>query len=434
MSAIEEIRAREVLDSRGNPTVRVDVLLDTGASGSALVPSGASTGSREAREVRDGDHARYRGRGVRRAVAAVNGEISTAVQDFDARDQETLDRRLIALDGTPDKGRLGANAILGVSLATAKAAAEARCVPLYDHLHDLYGGQARMRLPVPMMNIVNGGAHADNNVDIQEFMVMPVRPGSFSDALRCGVEVYHALKDTLKSRGLATAVGDEGGFAPDLDSNAAALAAISDAVESAGYELGRDVLLALDCAATEFHEGGIYRLTGEGRCLDTDGFADYLGGLVDDFPIVSIEDPLDEDDWSGWRSLTARFGDHTQLVGDDLFVTDPATLGRGIRDGVANAILVKPNQIGTLTETLSAIRIAAAAGYGTVISHRSGETEDTTIADLAVATGAGQIKTGACSRSERVAKYNRLLLIEEMLGDAAEYRGRAELPSEGARE
>ena len=417
-----------MLDSRGNPTVRVDVRLDTGASGSALVPSGASTGSREAREVRDGDPARYGGRGVRRAVAAVNGEISTAVRNFDAGDQETLDRRLIELDGMPDKSRLGANAILGVSLATAKAAAEARCVPLYDHLRDLYGGDGKMRLPVPMMNIVNGGAHADNNVDIQEFMVMPMRPGSFSEALRCGVEVFHALKETLKSRGLATAVGDEGGFAPNLDSNAAALAAISDAVESAGYELGRDVLLALDCAATEFHDAGTYRLTGEGRCLDTDEFADYLGGLLDSFPIISIEDPLDEDDWSGWRSLTARFGSRAQLVGDDLFVTHPATLARGIRDGVANAILVKPNQIGTLTETFSAIRTAAAAGYGTVISHRSGETEDTTIADLAVATGAGQIKTGACSRSERVAKYNRLLLIEAMLGDDAEYRGRAELP------
>ena len=428
MSAIEAARAHEVLDSRGNPTVRVDVLLDTGASGSALVPSGASTGSREAREVRDGDPARYRGRGVLLAVAAVNGEISTAVRGFDARDQETLDRRLIALDGTPDKSRLGANAILGVSLATAKAASAARCVPLYDHLHDLYGSDARMRLPVPMMNIVNGGAHADNNVDIQEFMVMPVGPGSFGEALRCGVEVFHALKETLHAWGLATAVGDEGGFAPDLDSNAAALAAISDAVESAGYELGRDVLLALDCAATEFHEAGSYRLAGEGRCLDTDAFVDYLGGLLDDFPIISIEDPLDEDDWSGWRSLTARLGDRAQLVGDDLFATDPAMLGRGIRDGVANAILVKPNQIGTLTETLSAIRTAAAAGYGTVISHRSGETEDTTIADLAVATGAGQIKTGACSRSERVAKYNRLLRIEELLGADAEYRGRAELP------
>ena len=427
MSAIEEIRAHEVLDSRGNPTVRVDVLLDTGDSGSALVPSGASTGSREAREVRDGDPARYRGRGVRRAVAAVNGEISTAVRDFDARDQETVDRTLIDLDGTPDKSRLGANAILGVSLAAAKAAAEARCVPLYYHLHDLYGG-GEMRLPVPMMNIVNGGAHADNNVDIQEFMVMPVKPGSFGEALRCGVEVFHALRDTLKSRGLATAVGDEGGFAPDLDSNAAALAVIAEAVDSTGYELGRDVLLALDCAATEFHGAGSYRLAGEGRCLDTGEFADYLGGLIEDFPIVSIEDPLDEDDWSGWRSLTARFGDRIQLVGDDLFVTDPATLRRGIRDGVANAILVKPNQIGTLTETLAAIRAAAAAGYGTVISHRSGETEDTTIADLAVATGAGQIKTGACSRSERVAKYNRLLRIEEMLGDDAQYRGRAELP------
>ena len=434
MSAIEEIRAHEVLDSRGNPTIRVDVLLDTGDSGSALVPSGASTGSREAREVRDGDPARYRGRGVRRAVATVNTEVSAAVRDFDARDQETLDHSLIALDGTPDKSRLGANAILGVSLATAKAAAQARGVPLFHHLRDLYGGDGKMRLPVPMMNIVNGGAHADNNVDIQEFMVMPVRAGVFGEALRCGVEVFHALKETLKSRGLATAVGDEGGFAPDLDSNAAALAVIADAVESAGYELGRDVLLALDCAATEFHEAGIYRLAGEGRDLDTDGFADYLGGLLDDFPIISIEDPLDEDDWSGWRSLTARFGGRAQLVGDDLFVTDPATLGRGIREGVANAILVKPNQIGTLTETLSAIRTAAAAGYGTVISHRSGETEDTTIADLAVATGAGQIKTGACSRSERVAKYNRLLRIEEMLGDEAEYRGRAELPGGGTRE
>ncbi|MDE0660253.1 MAG: phosphopyruvate hydratase [Gammaproteobacteria bacterium] len=427
MSEIVEVRAHEVLDSRGNPTVWVDVVLDTGASGSALVPSGASTGSREAREVRDGDPGRYRGRGVRRAVLAVNEEIATAVRGFDARDQETLDRQLIDLDGTPDKSRLGANAILGVSLATAKAAADARCLPLYDHLHDLYGG-GEMRLPVPMMNIVNGGAHADNNVDIQEFMVMPVRPGSFGDALRCGVEIFHALKETLNSRGLATAVGDEGGFAPDLDSNAAALAVIADAVESAGYELGRDVLLALDCAATEFHEAGSYRLSGEGRCLDAEEFADYLGGLLDDFPIISIEDPLDEDDWSGWRSLTARFGDRIQLVGDDLFVTDPAMLRRGIRDGVANAILVKPNQIGTLTETLSAVRAAAAAGYGTVISHRSGETEDTTIADLAVATGAGQIKTGACSRSERVAKYNRLLRIEEMLGDDAKYRGRAELP------
>ena len=430
MSAIEEIRAHEVLDSRGNPTIRVDVLLDTGATGSALVPSGASTGSREAREVRDGDPARYRGRGVQGAVATVNSEISTVVRNFDARDQETLDRRLIALDGTPDKSRLGANAILGVSLATAKAAAQARCVPLYDHLRHLYGGDGQMRLPVPMMNIVNGGAHADNNVDIQEFMVMPVTPGSFGEALRCGVEVFHALKETLQSRGLATAVGDEGGFAPDLDSNAAALAAISDAVASAGYALGRDVLLALDCAATEFHEAGTYRLAGEGRCFDSGEFADYLSGLLDEFPIISIEDPLDENDWSGWRALTARLGDRTQLVGDDLF----ATLGRGIRDRVANAILVKPNQIGTLTETLSAIRLAAEAGYGTVISHRSGETEDTTIADLAVATGAGQIKTGACSRTDRVAKYNRLLYIEQMLGDDAEYRGRAELPGGGTRE
>ena len=428
MSAIEEIRAHEVLDSRGHPTVQVDLVLDTGAWGSALVPSGASTGSREAQEARDGDLGRYRGRGVLGAVRAVNGEIGAAVRGLDADDQESLDHRLIELDGTPSKGRLGANAILGVSLAAARAAADDRGVPLYVRLRDLYGADAEVRLPVPMMNIVNGGAHADNNVDIQEFMVMPVRPGSFAEALRCGVEIFHALKETLNSRGLATAVGDEGGFAPDLDSNAAALEAIAEAVERAGYQLGRDVLLALDCAATEFHEDGSYRLAGENRSLDTGEFADYLGGLLDDFPIISIEDPLDEDDWSGWRSLTARFGNRTQLVGDDLFVTDPATLGRGIRDGVANAILVKPNQIGTLTETLSAIRTAAAAGYRTVISHRSGETEDTTIADLAVATGAGQIKTGACSRSERVAKYNRLLRIEAMLGADAEYRGRAELP------
>ena len=432
MSAIDAVTAREVLDSRGNPTVEVDVVLGTGARGSAMVPSGASTGSREAREVRDADAGRYCGRGVLGAVAAVNGEIAAAVRGLDGADQESLDRRLIELDGTPNKSRLGANAILGVSLATAKAASASRGVPLYVHLRDLHGGGPDVRLPVPMMNIVNGGAHADNNVDIQEFMVMPVRPGSFAEALRCGVEVFHALKETLKARGLATAVGDEGGFAPDLDSNAAALAVISEAVELAGYELGRDVLMALDCAATEFYEAGTYRLSGEGRCLDADGFTDYLGGLLDDYPIISVEDPLDEDDWSGWRSLTARFGDRIQLVGDDLFVTDPATLGRGIRDGVANAILVKPNQIGTLSETMSAIRTAAAAGYGTVISHRSGETEDTTIADLAVATGAGQIKTGACSRSERVAKYNRLLRIEELLGADAQYRGRAELPAGGA--
>lgn len=429
---IESVQAREVLDSRGNPTVEVDVVLDTGAAGSALVPSGASIGSREAREVRDGDAGRYRGRGVRGAVAAVNGEIAAAVRGLDAGNQEVVDRRLIELDGTPDKGRLGANAILGVSLANAHAAAAARGAPLFVHFRDLYGGDGGMRLPVPMMNILNGGVHADNNIDIQEFMVMPVRSGSFADALRCGVEVFHALKETLESRGLATAVGDEGGFAPDLAANAAALAAISEAVERAGYELGSDVLLALDCAASEFHEAGSYWLNGEGRRLAADEFVDYLGGLLADFPIVSLEDPLDESDWPGWRSLTRRFGARTQLVGDDLFVTDPGTLARGIRDGVANAILVKPNQIGTLSETLSTIRIAAAAGYGTVISHRSGETEDTTIADLAVATGAGQIKTGACSRSERVAKYNRLLRIEELLGADAEYRGRAELPGADA--
>ena len=428
MSVVHRLEAREALDSRGNPTVEVDVVLDTGEVGSALAPSGASTGSREALELRDGDPARYRGKGVHKAVAGVRDEIAPAVLGIDPGDQQALDRRMVDLDGTEDKGRLGANAILAVSLASAKAAAAARGRPLFRHLADLYGGDPRMRLPVPMMNIVNGGAHADNNVDIQEFMVMPVRPGSFAEALRCGVEVFHALKETLAARGLATAVGDEGGFAPDLDSNAAALEAISEAVDAAGYCMGRDVLLALDCAATEFHESGTYRLAGEGRALATDEFLDYLGGLLDDFPIISIEDALEENDWAGWKTLTARFGDRAQLVGDDLFVTNTETLAQGIHDGVANAILVKPNQIGTLTETLAAIRMAATAGYRTVISHRSGETEDTTIADLAVATGAGQIKTGACSRSERVAKYNRLLRIEEMLGDAAEYRGRAELP------
>ena len=430
MSVIQDIAAREVLDSRGNPTVEVDIALDTGEVGTAMVPSGASTGSGEAVERRDGDPARYRGKGVLAAVRAVRAEIAPALRGFDPVDQETLDRALIGLDGMPDKGRLGANAILAVSMAGASAAALARRLPLFRHLADLYGGRgsgAEVRLPVPMMNIVNGGAHADNNIDIQEFMVMPVRPGSFAEALRCGVEIFQALKIALAERGLSTAVGDEGGFAPDLSSNAAALAAIRDAVVSAGYEPGRDVLLALDCAATEFHHDGEYRLAGEGRSLTAEDFQGYLAGLADEFPIASIEDALDENDWSGWKALTERLGDRVQLVGDDLFVTDTARLARGIREGVANAILVKPNQIGTLTETLAAIRMAAEAGYHTVISHRSGETEDTAIADLAVATGAGQIKTGSCSRSERVAKYNRLLRIEEMLGPAAEYRGRQEV-------
>ncbi len=431
MTAIEGVTARELLDSRGNPTVEVDVVLASGETGSALVPSGASTGAGEAHELRDGDAGRYLGRGVRKAVAAVRGEICDALRGVDAADQEELDRLLIDLDGTPDKSRLGANAILGASLAAAKACAAARRLPLFRHLADLHGADSDIRLPVPMMNIVNGGVHADNNVDIQEFMVMPVRPGSFAEALRCGVEVFHALKAALAKRGLATAVGDEGGFAPDLESNAEALGVITDAVVAAGYRPGVDVVLALDCAASEFHEAGEYRLAGEGRVLTGDEFHDYLAALVDDFPIASVEDALDEDDWSGWASLTGRLGDRVQLVGDDLFVTDTARLSRGIDNGVANAILVKPNQIGTLSETLAAIRMAAAAGYGTVISHRSGETEDTMIADLAVATGAGQIKTGSCCRSERIAKYNRLLRIEEALGDDAVYRGREELAVAG---
>ena len=431
MSVIEGVTARELLDSRGNPTVEVDVVLASGETGSALVPSGASTGAGEAYELRDGDAGRYLGKGVRKAVNAVRGEISDALRGVDAADQEELDRLLVDLDGTPDKSRLGANAILGASLAAAKACAAARRVPLFRHLADLHGTGSDIRLPVPMMNIVNGGAHADNNVDIQEFMVMPVRPGSFAEALRCGVEVFHSLKAALVKRGLATAVGDEGGFAPDLESNAEALGVITDAVAAAGYRPGVDVVLALDCAASEFHEDGEYRLAGEGRVLTGDEFHDYLAALVEDFPVASVEDALDEDDWSGWASLTGRLGDRVQLVGDDLFVTDTARLSRGIDNGVANAILVKPNQIGTLSETLAAIRMAAAAGYGTVISHRSGETEDTTIADLAVATGAGQIKSGSCCRSERIAKYNRLLRIEEALGDDAVYRGREELAVAG---
>ena len=422
MSVIRHIQARQVLDSRGNPTVEADVVLDTGEVGSALAPSGASTGSREAPELRDGDAGRFRGRGVARAVAGVRSEIAPALRGIDPASQDVVDRRMTEADGTPNKRRLGANAIVAVSLACARAAAAARHVPLFRHLADLYG-DAEVRLPVPMMNIVNGGAHADNNVDLQEFMVQPVRPGSFAEALRCGVEVFHALKDTLAARGLATAVGDEGGFAPNFSCNADALDAISAAVAAAGYELGRDVLLALDCAATEFHADGEYRLAGEGRTCTDAQFCDYLAGLVDAYPIASIEDGLAEHDWAGWRTLTERLGDAVQLVGDDLFVTDTALLARGIREGVANAILIKPNQIGTLTETLAAIRMATEAGYRAVISHRSGETEDTTIADLAVATGAGQIKTGSCSRSDRVAKYNRLLRIEELLGASAEYRG-----------
>ena len=431
MPIIRRVAAREVLDSRGNPTVQADVVVRGGEVGTAFAPSGASTGAREARELRDGDAARYGGKGVRRAVAAIRDEIEPALRGRDAAGQESIDRALLELDGTANKERLGANAVLAVSLACAKAAARDLRMPLYAHLTALYGKddseRAGWRLPVPMMNILNGGAHADNNVDIQEFMVMPVRPGSFSEALRCAVEVFHALKNVLQGRGLGTTVGDEGGFAPNLAANAEALGVIESAVGAAGYRLGEDVLLALDCAASEFHHAGQYALKGEGRALDGEAMRGYLAELVDGHPIASIEDGLDEEDWDGWLALTRELGERVQLVGDDLFVTNPEILGRGIERGVANAVLVKPNQIGTLTETLRAIRMAKTAGYRTVISHRSGETEDTTIADLAVATGAGQIKTGSCSRSDRVAKYNRLLRIEEMLGRRAEYRGREEL-------
>ena len=424
MTKIARIRAREILDSRGNPTAEADVELESGIVGTACAPSGASTGTREALELRDGDR-RYQGKGVQKAVANVNGTIARLLVGRDAEDQTDLDHRMIAADGTPNKGNLGANAILAVSLAAAKAAAAARGVELFRHIGTLFGGNVAPRLPVPMMNIVNGGAHADNNVDLQEFMIQPVSMSRFSEALRCGAEVFQSLKNVLKKRKLATAVGDEGGFAPDLPSNEAALELIAEAIGAAGYTLGKDVTLALDCAASEFYDAGRYEI--DGKKLTASEVATYLGGLVDRYPILSIEDGLDESDWDGWKELTKRLGGRVQLVGDDLFVTDTKLLKKGIEQNVANAILIKLNQIGTLTETLDAVRTAQAAGYGTVISHRSGETEDTTIADLAVATGAGQIKTGSLSRTDRVAKYNRLLRIEEQLGSAAVYRGRSEL-------
>ena len=427
MSKIKHILAREILDSRGNPTVEADVHLDNGAIGTACAPSGASTGTREALELRDNDRTRYLGKGVRRAVGGIINEIAPALTGVDATDQERLDRVMLDLDGTANKTRLGANAILAVSLAAAKAAAAARGVPLYEHISTLFGA-ADVRMPVPMMNIINGGEHADNNIDIQEFMIQPVSMHTFSEALRCGVEVFHALKGVLHARGLNTAVGDEGGFAPNLPSNAAALDVITEAVVAAGYRPGEDVTLALDCAASEFYDGSEYVLANEGR-FGRGQFVAYLAGLRQRYPILSIEDGMDEADWTGWKMLTDTLGDAVQLVGDDLFVTNTAILSDGIKAHVANAILIKFNQIGSLTETLAAIRMAQQAGYATVISHRSGETEDTTIADLAVATGAGQIKTGSLSRSDRVAKYNRLLRIEEQLGSAAVYRGRAELRS-----
>ena len=422
MPSIERIHAREVLDSRGNPTVEVDVELEGGATGRAMVPSGASTGEHEAVELRDGGP-RYRGRGVEQAVRNVDGEIAAALRGRDADDQEGLDRALIALDGTPNKSRLGANAMLGTSLATARAAAAHAGRPLWRHL----GGESAAVLPVPMMNVLNGGAHADNSVDLQEFMVMPVGAPSFREALRWGTETYHALRAILASRGLSTAVGDEGGFAPDLPDNEAAIAVLVDAIEAAGFSPGRDVAIALDPAMSELFREGRYLLEGEGRSLTADELAAWWESLADRYPIVSIEDGMAEDDWDGWASLTARLGDRIQLVGDDLFVTNAARLQRGIETRTANSVLVKVNQIGTLTETLETMRLAAAHGYTCVMSHRSGETEDSTIADLAVATGCGQIKTGAPARSDRVAKYNQLLRIEEALGAAARYPGRSAL-------
>ncbi len=420
MSAIVRVRARQILDSRGQPTVEAEVELASGAVGRAAVPSGASTGTLEAIELRDGDTSAYAGKGVMKAVANVEDELAGVLLGQEAADQAVVDRTMIELDGTPNKARLGANAILGCSLAVAHAAASEAGLPLYRYL----GGAAAHRLPVPLMNILNGGAHADNTVDLQEFMVAPVGARTFADALRMGAEVYAALKRVLRERGLSTGVGDEGGFAPDLATNVEALEIIMLAIESAGYTPGRDVALALDPAASEFHRDGSYVLSGEGRTLDSAAMVDYYDELCGRFPIVSIEDGMAEDDWDGWRALTDRLGDRIQLVGDDLFVTNVARLQEGIDRGVGNAILIKLNQIGTLSETLAAIDLAMRAGYVSVISHRSGETEDTTIADLAVATGAGQIKTGAPTRSERVAKYNQLIRIEERLGPAGSYPGR----------
>lgn len=424
MTTITAIHAREILDSRGNPTVEADVITSDGSLGRAVAPSGASTGSREALELRDGDKARYLGKGVTQAVSHVNGVIAEALHGMDSGQQQMLDQALLSLDGTENKSKLGANAMLAVSLAAAKAAALSTQQSLYQHINQL-AGSPPMSMPVPMMNIINGGEHADNNVDIQEFMVQPVGMTSFREALRAGAEIFHHLKAVLSGMGLSTAVGDEGGFAPNLTSNEQALDVIALAVDKAGYTLGQDVTLALDCAASEFYDNGQYNLSGEGVKYNAEGFADYLARLCKNYPILSVEDGMDESDWAGWKDLTEKIGGHIQLVGDDLFVTNTKILARGIEQGVANSILIKFNQIGTLSETLEAIAMAKAAGYTSVISHRSGETEDTTIADLAVATGAGQIKTGSLCRSDRVAKYNQLLRIEEQLGAAAIYPGRA---------
>ncbi len=422
MALIDAIHAREILDSRGNPTVEVEVLLSDGSLGRAAVPSGASTGAFEAVELRDGDKSRYQGKGVTKAVDAVIDTIQPALIGQDATDQRAIDQIMIDLDGTPNKSTLGANSILGVSLAVASAAAESSNLPLYRYL----GGPNAHVLPVPMMNILNGGSHADSDVDIQEFMVVPVGASTFSEALRWGVEVYHALKSVLQERGLATGLGDEGGFAPNLESNRAALELIIEAIKKAGLTPGEDIALALDVASSEFFENGTYQFEGASRTAAE--MSDYYAQLVEDFPLVSLEDPLDEDDWDGWKTLTDAIGSKVQIVGDDLFVTNPERLQKGIDSATANSLLVKVNQIGSLTETLDAVSLAQRSGYTTVTSHRSGETEDTTIADIAVATNAGQIKTGAPARSERVAKYNQLLRIEEELGDAAFYAGKATFP------
>jgi len=427
MAKISRIVGREILDSRGNPTVEADVYLDCGAMGRAAAPSGASTGSREALELRDGDKARYLGKGVLKAVSAINDKIAKAVIGLDAGDQAKVDHTMIDLDGTENKEVLGANAILAVSLAVAKAQAISMGKPLYAHIADINGTPGQYSMPVPMMNIINGGEHADNNVDIQEFMVQPVGAKSFKEALRMGAEIFHSLKKLLNEKGLSTAVGDEGGFAPNLTSNAQALSIIVTAVENAGYKMNEDITLALDCAASEFYKDGKYVLGGEGKSFDSNGFSDYLADLTTSYPILSIEDGLDESDWDGWAYLTKILGDKAQLVGDDLFVTNTKILKRGIDNGVGNSILIKFNQIGSLTETLNAIKMAKDAGFTVVISHRSGETEDATIADLAVGTSAGQIKTGSLCRSDRVAKYNQLLRIEEELGEKAVYNGRSEI-------
>jgi len=419
MSAIVDIIAREIMDSRGNPTVEVDVLLESGVIGRAAVPSGASTGAKEAVELRDGDKSRYLGKGVLNAIENVNTEITEAIIGLDAEEQSFIDKTLIELDGTDNKDRLGANAILGVSMACARAAAEESGLPLYRYL----GGSAFMQLPTPMMNIINGGAHADNSVDIQEFMIVPAGLPTFREALRAGAEVFHALKKTLHAKGLATTVGDEGGFAPNLPSNESALQLIMESIEAAGYEPGKDIYLGLDCASTEFFKDGKYHLESEGAALTPAEFCDYLATLAGKYPIITIEDGMDEFDWAGWDLLTQRLGKNTQLVGDDLFVTNPKILREGIQKGVANSVLIKVNQIGTLTETFQTIEMAKRANYTAVVSHRSGETEDTTIADISVATNALQIKTGSLCRSERVAKYNQLLRIEEELGDATSYAG-----------